>query len=29
MLWRWIGGGTATPTGDLGIWPVIVEIREE
>ena len=28
MLWKWTGGGTAMPAGDLDTWPVIVGTRE-
>jgi len=29
MLWKWTGGGTATPVRDLGTWPVTAETEEE
>ena len=29
MQWRWIEKGTVMPAGDLGTWPVTVEIEEE
>ena len=29
IQWRWIEEETVMPVGDLGIWPVTIETRED